>query len=139
MCKKLREFTVGKGMTALLLLAVAVAAFSGCSAQEALAVDAADDGSQIGLQKGQELVVALEANPSTDYTWEMVDSEGDILQQVGEPQFQAQSDLVGASGIMTFRFQAIKAGQMELKLVYHRPWEEGVEPLKTFTLQVTVS
>ena len=27
---------------------------------------------------------------------------------------------------------------MTLKLVYRRPWEEGVEPLKTFSLQVTV-
>jgi len=27
---------------------------------------------------------------------------------------------------------------MDLKLVYHRAWEEGVQPLETFTIQVTV-
>ncbi|MBN1505566.1 MAG: protease inhibitor I42 family protein, partial [Sedimentisphaerales bacterium] len=41
-------------------------------------------------------------------------------------------------GWESFDFKAVHPGQMTLKLVYRRPWEEGVEPLKTFSLQVTV-
>jgi inhibitor of cysteine peptidase len=59
---------------------------------------------------------------------------------MGEAEFK-QSDtgeplLVGAGGWEIFRFKAISTGQTSLQLVYHRPWEEGVEPLNTFTLQV---
>lgn len=52
--------------------------------------------------------------------------------QTGEPP------LVGAGGWEIFRYKAINAGQMTLKLGYRRPWEEGVEPLITFSIQVVV-
>jgi predicted secreted protein len=68
----------------------------------------------------------------------MVEPEGAILRQVGEPEFNADSEMLGAPGTLTLRFEAVEAGQMDLRLVYHRPWETGVEPLETFTVQVTV-
>ena len=89
-------------------------------------------------QKGQILTIKLEANPTTGYSWELVESEGAILEQVGEPDFEADSDLLGAPGTQTLRFEAVEAGQMELRLVYRPAWEEGVEPVETFTVQVTV-
>ncbi len=56
----------------------------------------------------------------------------------GEPEFEADSDLLKAPGTQTLRFEAVEAGQMDLKLVYHRPCETVVEPLVTFTVQVTI-
>jgi inhibitor of cysteine peptidase len=97
-----------------------------------------DNGGQIELAKGQILVVTLESNPTTGYSWEVVSSEGSILRQVGEAEFNPQSDLIGAPGVEIFRFEAAGAGQTELKMVYHRPWEKDVEPLQTFSVQVTV-
>ena len=126
------------GVLVLIVAALVMAAISGCSGQTALALEAKDNGNQITLQKGQTLTVELEANPTTGYTWEMVEPEGAVLSQVGEPEFKADSDLLGAPGTLTLRFEAVQAGQMELRLVYHRPWETGVEPLETFTVQVTV-
>jgi inhibitor of cysteine peptidase len=138
MSKRLKEMAIRDGVIALLLVAVVLASVSGCAAKTALALDAKDNGRQIELQKGQTLVINLEGNPSTGYTWEPVDLEGAIIRQVGEPEFNPESELVGAPGTQTLRFEALKAGQMDLKLVYHRPWEEGVEPLETFTIHVTV-
>ena len=61
---------------------------------------------------------------------------------MGEAEFKpsetGEPPLVGAGGWEIFRFKALSTGQTSLKLVYHRPWEEGVEPLKTFSLQVVV-
>ena len=61
---------------------------------------------------------------------------------MGEAEFKpsetGEPPLVGAGGWEIFRFKAISAGQMILQLVYHRPWEEGVEPLETFSLWVVV-
>lgn len=135
---RLGEMAVSISVLAAVLAVVVMAGISGCSARTALALEGEDDGREITLQKGQSLTIKLEGNPTTGYSWEFVESEGAILQQLGEPEFEADSDLLGAPGTQTLRFRAVEAGQMELRLVYQRPWETDVEPLETFTVQVTV-
>ena len=91
---------------------------------------------------GQVFTVTLESNPSTGYRWEWVDHQDSIVEQMGQAQFKpcetGDPPLVGAGGWESFDFKAVKQGQMTLKLAYRRPWEEGVEPLKTCSLQVAV-
>jgi inhibitor of cysteine peptidase len=53
-------------------------------------------------------------------------------------EFEPKSDLVGAPGVETLRFQAVDSGETTLQLVYHRPWEAGVAPLETFAALVIV-
>ena len=55
-----------------------------------------------------------------------------------KPRETGDPPLVGAGGWESFNLKAVNQGQMTLRLVYRRLWEEGVEPLKTFSLQVTV-
>jgi predicted secreted protein len=97
---------------------------------------------QVTVVLGRVFTVTLESNPSTGYRWEWVDHQDSIVEQMGEAQFKPRETgdppLVGAGGWESFDFKAVHPGQMTLKLVYRRPWEEGVEPLKTFSLQVTV-
>jgi predicted secreted protein len=97
---------------------------------------------QVTVEVGQRFAVTLESNPSTGYRWEWVDRQESILEQIGAAEFQPRETgdppLVGAGGWDIFTFEATSSGQMALKLVYRRPWEEGMEPLKTFSLQVTV-
>lgn len=108
------------------------------TAMNEIRLSAKDGGSQLELAQGQTLVVSLESNPTTGYRWEVSGSTAPALRQVGEAAFEARSDLIGAPGVETFRFQAAAAGQTSLTLVYRRPWEEGVEPLETFSVQVAV-
>jgi inhibitor of cysteine peptidase len=126
---------------AIALLTVLVLAF-GCGSSKEVKLDADDNGSQVQLERGQILVITLESNPSTGYRWEVVESEESIVQQKGEAVFKSSdtrdSPPPGTGGTETFRFEARSAGDVALKLVYHRSWEEGVEPLETFTLQVEV-
>ncbi len=138
MKERLREMAASMSILVALLAVVVVAGASGCAAESVLALEAEDNGREITLQKGQTLTIKLEGNPTTGYSWEVVESEGAILQQVGEPEFEAESDLLGAPGTQTLRFEAVETGQMEFKLVYQRPWETDVEPLETFTVHVTV-
>ena len=139
MDRRSRKLALNASILVAVLAGTVMAAVSGCSARPTLVLGAKDEGSQIELQKGQTLTVNLEGNPTTGYTWEFVESEGAIVRQVGEAEFKADSDLVGAGGVQTLRFEAVSEGQMELTLVYHRPWETDVEPLETFTVQVTVN
>jgi len=45
---------------------------------------------------------------------------------------------MGSGGKVTLQFEAAGTGQTPLKLVYHRPFETGIAPLKTFEVTVTV-
>ena len=131
-----RRFT----FVALLTLLVALTMSTGCSPQQQeVKATIDDDGREKQLKKGQTLVVTLEGNPTTGYSWEMAEPlDEQVLRQVGEPEFKAESDLVGAAGVQILRFEAVNPGKTTLKLVYHRPWEEGVEPLETYSLQVVM-
>lgn len=111
---------------------------AGCVTRE-VKVGAADNGKEITLKQGQTLAVALEANPTTGYNW-LLASEPDttVLSVVGD-QFEAPGvDRVGAGGVTTWRFRALAAGETSFQLGYARSWEEGVEPLETFSLRVVV-
>jgi len=123
------------------LLTVLVLAI-GCSTSKKVKVVASVSDSQIELKKGQTLVFTLESNPTTGYQWEVIEYDESILQLKGEVEFKSfdtrNPPPSGKGGTETFRFDAQSTGKVILKLVYHRPWEKEVEPLKTFTLHVLV-
>ncbi|MFN2156249.1 MAG: protease inhibitor I42 family protein [Anaerolineae bacterium] len=100
-----------------------------------------DDGTAIELNAGQMLMVTLESNPTTGYSWEVSEVDRSVLSQVGEAEFQEapkeDEQMVGVGGTETFRF-ASAPGSTTLTLVYHRSWETNVEPVDTFTVEVTV-
>jgi len=98
-----------------------------------------NNGSLAELGKDQVLVISLESNPSTGYSWEVAEMDAGLLRQMGETEFEQLSPLLGAPEKQILRFKAVDAGQSTLKLVYHRSWEKGVEPAKEFSLQVVGS
>ena len=133
---KLKEFEAHRNVIAVLLVVLVLTA--GCGVSRRVKVGSNDNGSQIELENGQLLVIALDANPTTGYMWEIVEPDEHILRQVGEGTFHYESELVGAPGVETLRFEAVSTGQTVLKMVYHRSWEKDVAPLETFSLQVVV-
>ncbi len=96
-------------------------------------------GSTVELHQGQTLKVELQGNPTTGYTWEVLPGAESILEQQGEAQFVPASQAVGAGGLVTLTFKAVRVGQASLSLVYHRTFEAGVPPLRTFELTVVVA
>lgn len=46
--------------------------------------------------------------------------------------------IVGAAGKEVWTFHAEEKGKSTITMEYRRPWEQGVEPAKTFTLTVVV-
>ena len=97
-----------------------------------------DNGKTVEVNIGDTLHVGLPSNPSTGYTWEVAEIDEKVLGQVGEVEFEPESDLLGAPGKQILYFKAVGMGQTPLKLIYRRPWEKGVEPAETFSIQVVV-
>jgi len=111
-----------------------------CSSKnDALGKD--DSGREITLKVGEKFQVTLESNPTTGYQWDVDDVDESVLKQQGDSSYSAETsnpNIVGSGGEETFTFEAVGTGNTTLKLVYHRPWEEGVEPVEIFTLRVVV-
>ena len=94
----------------------------------------------ISVTTGRFLVITLEGNPTTGYTWEVTEPLDElVLRQAGGIVNVPESDLMGAPSKQIATFEVVGAGDATIKMVYHRPWETDVEPVDTFTLNVTAS
>ena len=123
----------------LVTLAVVLIPATSCSPAKKVTLTAKDNGSQVDVKVGGQMVITLDSNPSTGYTWEAKDLDTSMFEQVGDPMFSSSNPgLVGSGGTLTLTFKSLKAGTAALKLVYHRPWETGVDPIDTFAVTVTV-
>jgi inhibitor of cysteine peptidase len=98
-----------------------------------------DTGSTVVIKVGQTLEVALQGNPTTGYIWEAAPDSAALLSPQGELQFKPDNNLIGSGGIVTLRFTALQPGEASLKLIYHRPWETNVPPIKTFEIKLIVT
>jgi inhibitor of cysteine peptidase len=127
-------------LTILLVVALVVLALGACGpvAPKQLNLSEKDAGSTVQLRAGDTLEVVLEGNPTTGYQWEVGAGDTAVIKQVGEAQFQPDTSAIGSPGKITLRFTAVAAGQTALKLIYHRPFEQNVPPVKTFEVTVVV-
>jgi inhibitor of cysteine peptidase len=98
----------------------------------------ADSGHPVALRIGQELILTLNSNPSTGYSWIRTDTEPPLLVTLGKPVYKSGGPLPGASGVEFWKFRALKHGAQTLKLEYRRPWEKNTRPADTMVLHVTI-
>jgi inhibitor of cysteine peptidase len=76
----------------------------------------------IEVEAGQTFSFSLESNPSTGYSWQaQFDSE--FLKLVESVFVEGSSGLIGAPGHESFKFLALKEGQVDIKMIYKRSWE----------------
>ena len=122
-----------------LFILVIVLATACTPVNKTVTLTTSDKGSQVDVNVGQQIVIALDGNPSTGFTWEAKDLDTTMFEEVGDPAFNSSNPgSVGSGGTLTLTFKALKAGTSNLTLIYHRPWETGVAPIDTFTVTLTV-
>ena len=118
-------------------LVLAALSLAGCRGGQVLLTEQ-DNGTSVELTVGEELLVQLAGNPTTGYMWSVTDLEEEYLQQQGEPDYERDSELIGAGGVYTFHFKALQAGQTTLALAYARSFEPDVPPQQTFSVGVVI-
>jgi inhibitor of cysteine peptidase len=116
---------------------------AGCGGAKAGGVQLTDgdNGKEILAKKGETVSVRLEANPTTGFGWEVSEVDAQMLAQNGEKTYEqanSSKNLVGGGGWETFTFTAQQTGETTLKLIYHRSWEKGVDPAKTFEVKIRI-
>jgi inhibitor of cysteine peptidase len=140
---EIAESILGENIMRNILISSAIAAVlvmtTACNPAKPVILGIADNGNQVKVKLGDPIVINLESNPSTGYTWETIDLDKTIFEQAGDPTFKSSDPgVVGSGGTLTLTFNTVKAGTATLKLVYQRPWETNVEPTSTFAVEVTV-
>ncbi len=124
-----------KTHTKLLLISIIALFLSSCVGPFTIE----DNGTTVNLSTDDPFEIDLSANASTGYLWKILPYDSTVIKQVGKPEFKSNNDgAIGSAGIITFKFQTIADGQTDLKLVYHRRWEENEPPAKTFEMKIVV-
>lgn len=130
----IRGFMV-KRIYIILLLGIFVVA--GCiGTEKTLTMD--DNGREVQVFTAglDTLSVTLESQLSTGYSWSVAENGNNSIRQIGEPKIRQLTTVPGGKELQTFEFEVPSAGKFPLKLIYSRPWETNVPPLKTFTVTI---
>ena len=128
-----------KKLLSLLLTGVIMTAClaSGCGGE----VKAYSDPQQmiaIGTSGEFVILIALDSNPTTGYSWEASYDETllELVEETFEADAYAGENIVGAGGAELFRFKALKKGDVEITMSYKRSWETEVLEQKVFSVEV---
>lgn len=98
-----------------------------------------DNGRDVDLSVGTDLLVKLPSNPSTGYNWSIAGDPSPLkLEKASFRKSTTKAKVVGASGTAVFRLTANSSGLATLTLVYRRSWEYNIPPIKTFAVRVDV-
>ncbi len=92
----------------------------------------------VGADSEFAILIALESNPSTGYSWEASYDETrlELVEETYELGEFAKQGLFGAGGTELFRFKALKSGEAKITMDYKRSWETEVLEQKVFTVEV---
>ena len=119
----------------ILVTVVAICLMAGCTRE---VKTYSDSGQTIDIGVNQEFVIALGANPTTGYDWEVSLDETmlELVEKTYKLPEEAEHEVVGAGGVDYFRFKALKAGETEITMVYKRSWEKEDIAQKLFTVNI---
>jgi predicted secreted protein len=97
-----------------------------------------DSGKIVEILVGDELEIILLGNPTTGYVWEVNSLDSNVL-SLGKADFIANDKAIGSGGMEIIKFHAIAAGTSVVRLIFHRPFEHNIPPLKTFEVTVIIT
>jgi inhibitor of cysteine peptidase len=127
--RKRGRLVFGLSLSVLLLLLV------GCAASTSLT--GSDNGKTIQVHVGDEIQIALDANPSTGYGWAVEKTDGTLL-TLKPSNFSASSSAIGSGGTQTLTFVAKSVGTTTLQLKYWRSFvgEKSITRRFAVTIQI---
>ena len=88
---------------------------------------------QLEAVVGEPIVLELDANPTTGYDWEIEFDEGSL--RLLDREFEEGGPGFGAAGRARYVFEALVPGQLPIKAVLKRAWEETPIEEKSFEVR----
>ena len=129
-----------KRMVLVSLALLFALAFTSCS-EAGGTLTGKNNGGSIDMEVNDLVNIELESNPTTGYGWFLSEeTDGSIIALTDSEFIEPKKDkkIMGAAGLELFTFKAVSNGKTSIILNYERPWEEVVEPLEVFEINVSV-
>ena len=122
------------------IAAISLCLFACSSAPKLVSVDASYSGKAVEVGIDGSVVVTLESNSSTGFSWELTKiSDETVLKQVDQKyEGPGAGAPPGAGGQEVWTFKVLKKGTSSISMEYSRPWEGGEKAAETFNLTVVV-
>ena len=91
------------------------------------------------IEVGDKIRLNLCSNPTTGFQWKY-ETIGKIVLKEEDHDFEEPKDenIVGASGMEVWTFEAIEQGSTEIRMEYTRLWEGGEQAEWEYTFAVSV-
>ena len=121
----------------LLALALLVVACGGLTRPPKVITEQ-DHGKTIDVTTGDAVDIVVESSPSTGYQWQYTNANLEVIMQIRDPEFKADSSLVGAEGKVTFHFKAARDGRKVVRMIYHRPDQPEEQPARVLEFTIVV-
>ena len=100
------------------------------------AYNASDDNRTVALKNGDSIIVSLDENPSTGYSWNVSATSGLSIRDLGYVDKGTQG-MVGAGGMHSWAITATGTGDQAFSGIYKRPWEPVYGNETTYLLHIT--
>jgi predicted secreted protein len=125
-----------KKYIALLLFASVMLAACG---NAPTALQPSDPAVPIEVSAGEEFEIVLASNPSTGYSWALVDELDPGVVAVVSQEYKSEEDPApGSGGMDVWTFEALSAGETHIVLGYYPPSNEPTDPQQIVEFTVTV-
>ena len=113
------------------------------SGGRAINLKGTDSGKTISAAVGDTVIIELEANPTTGFSWDVKPAAKDAILVLKSKKFLTLSQLnpeiqpaLGQGGVTTFTYQVANTGKAAISLSYRRPWEKEAKPAKVFNVTI---
>jgi len=131
---------IAGGIAALLLMSLACA-FSQPSADtmsqlKTITATQEDNGDTVQVARDDSLVIQLDFQPGTGYSWQIVRHDTTHLRLLDEEWLGSEQGMEGGGELQVFRFAVLKADSSLVEMHYKRPWEKEEPPQGIYRLRV---
>ena len=93
----------------------------------------------IKAKVGQTFVITIPSNPTTGYSWKLERPlKGTLVSLVRSEYIPPKTKMVGKGGKEIWTFRALNKGTAIISLMYVRPWETGIKPVKINTYIIEI-
>lgn len=108
------------------------------SSPSAMFVDGKIQSSDIEVTADDEFVLVLDGNATTGYQWVIDNYNKEDINFIVSKYENSSDNQAGSAGKYIFTFKALKPCNTSVLMKYLRPWEQGVDPIKTQTFNISV-
>lgn len=95
------------------------------------------NGKEITVSMSDEFAVVLSETRTGGYSW-VISKNGKPFLTLLQEESRPNTGAVGGVSHHEWRFQAVAAGEAEIRIRYARSWEKSLEAERTFGLKVRV-